>query len=116
MLSEAILEAKHASAQQYELEQRNLIAKNQKLEKQVQDMKELLGRSPEEGSKVQNVLSAVTEAVTKRRSLGSGGSHSDAATSKEGDVKGEKKQLEVSMRKVSSSLKFICFSQQHRLF
>lgn len=96
MFSETIIEAKHASAQQYELEQRNLIAKNQKLEKQVQELKELLGRSPEEGSKVHNVLSAMTEAVTKRRSIGSGGSHSDAVTSKEV----EKKKLEVSMKKV----------------
>lgn len=97
--AETILEAKHASVQQYELEQRNLIAKNQKLERQVQEMRELIGRNAEEGSRVQNMLSAVTEAVTKRRSVGPGGSQSDTITSKEGD----KKQLEASMKKVRVS-------------
>lgn len=97
IIAEAVHEAKERSAEQFEIEKHNLLARNKKLENELTNLKSLLS-SEEESSNRPRMLSGISDAVVnviKRNTAASGNSIvEDGAVSPDG------KSLEKSMEKV----------------
>ena len=93
-------EAKETAAEQFELEKHNLMARNQKLENEVKNLKSLLS-SDGEGSSRPRMLSGLSDAVVGaiRRNTAT----SQASSHDEQAVTDATKSLEKSMEKVTSS-------------
>lgn len=93
-------EAKESSAEQFEIEKHNLLARNKKLENELTNLKSLLS-TEEESSNRPRMLSGISDAVVnviRRNTTASGNSIvEDEAVSPDG------KSLEKSMEKVNAS-------------
>ena len=98
---EAVREAKEGAAEQFEIEKHNLMARNQKLENEVKNLKSLLS-SDGEGSGIRpRMLSGFSDAVVGaiRRNTAT----SQTSSHDEEVVPGQTKSLEKSMEKVTST-------------
>ena len=99
-------EAKESSAEQFEIEKHNLLARNKKLENELTNLKSLLS-TEEESSNRPRMLSGISDAVVnviRRNTTASGNSSvEDEAVSPDG------KSLEKSMEKVNASY---CYWQE----
>lgn len=92
-------EAKESAAEHFEIEKHNLLARNQRLENEVKNLKSLLSSDEESSSSKPRMLSGLSDAVV-------GAIRRNTATSDSSPVDGEAvadnvKSLEKSMEKVS---------------
>jgi len=93
-----VKEAKESAAEHFEIEKHNLLARNQKLENEVKNLKSLLSSDEESSSSRPRMLSGLSDAVV-------GAIRRNTATSESSSVDGEAvtdnvKSLEKSMKKV----------------
>lgn len=98
-VTEAVKEAKESAAEHFEIEKHNLLARNQRLENEVKNLKSLLSSDEESNSSRPRMLSGLSDAVV-------GAIRRNTATSDSSSVDGEAvadnvKSLEKSMEKVS---------------
>lgn len=97
-ITEAVTEAKESAAEHFEIEKHNLLARNQRLENEVKNLKSLLSSDEESSSNRPRMLSGLSDAVV-------GAIRRNTATSESSSVDGEAvpdnaKSLEKSMEKV----------------